>query len=194
MRSSTAFLASCLAHLAIAAPIPVIRVLSSSIPPPTVQGYHHPPASLVVGASEACEQDRLAIDNLPITPPATASPDVALDVPVPIHTTYLLSLYRHHRMQNAEVERALREEFCQIHGTTVPVQYAGIGAGWGDAGRIFPCRHVARLRHDTQHRHVFVVFGAACLFLLLLATEAWMYLPLRYVNCDPGQCLSANMR
>jgi hypothetical protein len=170
------FLSLGLGPLAIAAPIPpadqqVITPARSSDQIILRVGGSRDDASRTIDGGDAYDAPWVEIDNRPLSPSSTLSPDEALRTPRPLETSYLLALHKHHRTQknpgNSD-DAGSAEDLVRADGvpeTVSPTSYARIEAGRADLypkRMRLPCwRHRAALDepNPSETRHDMIIIG-----------------------------------
>jgi hypothetical protein len=184
-----------LSPLAAAAPVPlIVSDLATQVRHSVQKVILRVPSSptpLTVDATNAYEEAPVIIDNRPITPSATIAPEIALEAPAPLHTTYLLALARHPRPQRKEKGPEEGDEAHEVPDTVSPTSYARIEAGLVELYPVklgMPCwqRGADARRQFSRYQHDLVVIGLVCAFLaVLFVTEAAAAVRQRYV-CRRG--------
>ena len=194
--SRAALLALGLGSSVLAAPIPAavvavsLEVQTSQITFPA--GTNLPPAPrmqspLSIDASDAFELDPVAIDNKPVTPSSTVLPADALGADVPIHTTYLMALYKHRPHAASDESVPVETGVPRVPDTVSATSYARIEAGLSD---LYP-EGVRKPCAGGHHQHDVVVIALVCFFLLaLLVAETWVSTRTRYVAIIAPEVLS----
>ncbi|KAK0628649.1 hypothetical protein B0T17DRAFT_614541 [Bombardia bombarda] len=209
MKLSSAWLALACAPLAICAPLQQHVLAKSGLE--SVSGAAHPPATVprsrlkhalpeVITWNAEEDDDSSAssqapFDNRPVTPSASARPEVVLASPHPLHTDYLLSLSVNRdavgkgggpeegvRLSKKEKEEAFTISEMEAVLTIMPVGTSRTG---------MPCHQtrMARERND-----VLVIFLVVAFLAVVVVVELWgsLYRSARRIFSKEGTIRLAN--